>query len=269
MQPNARDAKGRFMAINENSGSTLENAGDSDSSQPQYVTEDRLAAIVNAAVTGHLKRSLGKEIGSALEAYDTKRRAEKAARKAEEDAEVTRGAPVAKQPSPEVAALEKRLSDMQAMMRSAQEEAASERQRAREHKAYGDLKSELNGKVRPEALDAVADLLFHARKRVSVDEDGNTLFAIRQAPAKGLPDADVNYPLSDGVREFLKTKEAALFVPSPGQGAAVSKPQPRFAPPPMPVRGQAQSQTVVSPMSDDEKASRAMEFLAAAGLSLP
>jgi hypothetical protein len=256
-----RDPQGKFMPIqNENADSTSANAGEGENS-PSYVTQDQLAAVVNAAVSSHLKRSLDKSIGSALASALEPFKERLSAPATQPDEKPAKGAP-----QPEVAALQKQLSDMQARFVAAQEEASNERARAREHKAFADLKSELNGKVRPEALDMAAEWLFHARKRVQVDEEGNALFTIRQAPAKGMPEQDTLYPLSDGVREFLKSKEASLFLPSPGAAKGQVPQAQRQAQPVQ--RGQAQMYS--SPAtSEEEKIRRAAESLAANGMVLP
>lgn len=233
-------------------------------SQPQYVTKDDIAAIVNAAVSSHLKRSLDKSIGSALDAAlaPIKSKLDAPPPSAEEKTQQKQG------PSPEVAALQKQLADMQAAMAKANADVAAERKRNHETAAYSALKSELGGKVRPEALDAAADLIFHARKHVTVDDDGNATFKVRSSRGKGMPEEDLEYQLADGVREFLKTKDAALFLPSPGGQAANGGRAPQQTRTQQP--SQRQSPRYDSPAaSEEEKLRRAVELFAAKGLDLP
>lgn len=239
--------------------------GGADGAQPEYVTADQIGNIVNAAVSSHLKRSLAKEIAGALEQQlaPIKQRLAEAPPPPADDAAAGKGG--SKAPTPEMQAMQKQLADMQAAMKAAQDEAASEKKKAREEKAYSALKSELTGKVRPEALDAAADLIFHARKRIAVDDDGNVLFNVRSSLGKGLPEEDRQFPLADGVREFLKTQEAALFVPSPSGGNGAQKRPTQQQP-----RAPGAAPRYDTPAkSQDEMARRALEALAAKGLDLP
>src|SRR6185369_3072022 len=102
-----RDPKGRFMPLNDNVSSQDTNAGDSDQSQTEFVGKHEIAAIVNAAVSSHLKRSLSKEITAALEGALKPIKERLDAPQPEPQADKT----ASKGPSPEVAALEKKLSD--------------------------------------------------------------------------------------------------------------------------------------------------------------
>jgi hypothetical protein len=83
---------------------------------------------------------------------------------------------------------------------------AAEKRASLERGAYEALRTELTGKVRPEAVDAAAKLLFHADKSVKVTSDGAVSFVL----------GDDEYDLKEGVAAYLKTPAAALFVAAPG-----------------------------------------------------
>jgi hypothetical protein len=62
----------------------------------------------------------------------------------------------------------------------------------------------------------VTKLLFDADRKVTFGEDGSPLFSIRRAPATGMPEEDMQLPLTDGVGAWLKSDEAKMFLPAPG-----------------------------------------------------
>ena len=129
-------------------------------------------------------------------------------------------------PSPEMVALQKKLADMETALRTQSEAAERATRSAVEKDAYGALYAELNGKVRPEMQKDLADLLFHARRQVYVNDDGQTVFKVKASRGKGLPEEDLEYPLADGVKEFFKSQSAAPYLPPPMSGAGDSGRQP-------------------------------------------
>ncbi|WP_437489442.1 hypothetical protein WME75_10705 [Sorangium sp. So ce1014] len=167
------------------------------------IDDQRLLNHVNAAVGSQLKRTLPKFLEEALGPHIVSLR-EQLQPKPE---------PKAAQPSgdPEVT---RQLEELRAQLRKSEDSRARERQAAREEKAYGELRSELTGKVRPEAVDVVAKLLFHAEKRVTVDNHGHVSFK----------HGDTDYDLRQGVAEYLQSTESALFRPAPSPGVARKAP---------------------------------------------
>lgn len=192
-------------------------ADNGDENQPTFVTEDRVAAIVNAAVTSHLKRTLDKSVGDAItKALDPIRQKLETPAPAPQPDDKS---PDKSKPNPEVAALQKQVSDMQAALKLKDEEAATQRRQAREDKAFTDLVGALTGKVKP-GSERTAALVLRAEGRLVVDDDGNASLKVRTSLAKGQPEQDHEFPIADGVGHFLKTKEADLFIPPPNQGGA-------------------------------------------------
>lgn len=196
---------------------------------PKYVTEDAIAQIVNAAVSSHLKRSLGKAIEEAIKPVAEQLSQLKTAREEAPPQDTKKKSDV----DPEVVALKKQVADLTtAMQRSAEEAAAAQRQ-AREEKAYASLRDQLQGKVRPEALPIALDVI-RARKLLTINEDGTVTFRHRAALAKGMEEQDHEFPLDRGVGEFLKSKDAALFLPAPGGPGPRQGNRPPHAPTPQP-----------------------------------
>jgi hypothetical protein len=169
-------------------------------------------------------------------------------------------------PSPEVAALTRTVNELTTKLKTEGDaRAASERQR-RDDAAYADLRTHLGaGKVRPEMLDTLAKVLFHADKRVEFEADTNRpLFKIRRAPMAGMAETDELLPLDAGVAEYLKSKDAEPFLPAP-----TARPGARPAAPTRPGQG-AGGKTYDKPAtSDGEKVRRAGEREAALAQQFP
>lgn len=220
-----------------------------DPPTPKYVTEEQIAQIVNSAVTTHLKRGLAKAIDEAIAPLK---------QKLETPPPSGDGGGKGKEADPEVVALRKQLDDLKGVVKASQEAASAAEKRAADERAYNALRSELSGKVRPEALDVATDYLFRAQGRVVIDEQtGEPRFKHRTALVAGMPEEDHLFPLSDGVKQFLKGKEAQLFLPAPNTAPNPQRPGPRSTTP-----GQLPTYEK-PPATDDEKVRRAMEAEAA------
>ena len=153
---------------------------------------------INQAVSAHLKRHLAGLPGM-IDAAIAPLREQFTARPA---ADKPAGVPATDGVAGELAALK-------AQLKAASDQAASERKAAREANAFQALRTELGGKVRPEALDAAAKLIMHADRRVSVGDDGAVTFK----------HGDAEYGLKEGVAAYLKSSDAALFLPAPNGSA--------------------------------------------------
>lgn len=190
--------------------------------------QGEIAKIVNSAVSSHLKRGLAPAIGEALktvnwaetlkldEALDAK-----IAKLGEKPAGGTEQGGGTQQPKvdPQVAALTAKVQELTANIQKQQDEVKAANERARNEKAFADLKSALGGQVRPETLDLASRDLFLAQKRITFDEQGNPLFTVKKAPYAGATEEDVPMPLTDGVAHWLKSEEAKVFLPPPSAGA--------------------------------------------------
>ena len=207
-----------------------QNAAEGDSSSPP-MSRDEITALINSAITGHIKRALAPEkigaivtpaLESALAPF--KEQIAGLAKPAPApDAPAPKGKAKAESDEPDprdlaLAAMEKKFAKLEADHKAARELAAKERRASLEAKAISDLRAELTGKVRPEAVGVVADLL-RARNAITIDENGAATMRVRFSPERGLPEEDHDLPFGDALPHFLKTKEAALFVPPPTGGA--------------------------------------------------
>jgi len=74
-----------------------------------------------------------------------------------------------------------------------------------EKEAYTELRSKLSDKVKPEAVDAVARLLYHADKKVIVDDDGELSWI----------DGEDRVDLDSGLKNWMKSREASIFLSAP------------------------------------------------------
>jgi hypothetical protein len=97
------------------------------------------------------------------------------------------------------------VAQLKAQLKAMQDQSYAERKASREGKAFQDLRSELAGKVRPEGVEWLAKHIMHADKRVQVADDGAITFKHGEA----------DYNLREGVAAYLKSPEAAMFIPAP------------------------------------------------------
>lgn len=235
-------------------------------------------AIVNSAVTAQLKRALNPKalaavLGPMLAETVKPLQDELAAIKA---APPPAGgaapggqppAPDPNKPNPEVAALKQQLQEFKDQVAQASKRAADAEAKQRDDATFAKLKDCLvAAKVRPEMVETLAKVMFHADKRVSFDEQGNALLRVKVSPAKGLPEEEQLMTLEDGVKSFVKTKEAEPFLPAPGGAPGGAVQQQRRASP-GPSRGQPPAHDA-EPSTDEERAQRSLEQMAALGLNL-
>lgn len=216
--------------------------------EPKYVTADEIGNIVNAAVSSHLKRSLGTAIETALKPITEKLNAAPPAPVADADEGQRKG-----KQNPELLAMAKQLEEMKSELKVRDERVAAAEKKTREERAFSELRSSLEGKVRPELLDMVAKHLFVVEGRVEVDENGNPLFKSSRVPYTGADPEELRLPLKAGVEDFLKSDSAKPFLPAPNPGAG-SGPLPKRGPTP-----QGGTDFNKPATSDADKARRAAE----------
>lgn len=228
-----------------------------DSSNPdqqQKSVEEQLGNMVNAAVSAHIKRFTEKQLPAILEASLGKAlepiQAKLAAPQTPSDDE---GKKKVKE-TPEMLAMAKQIEDMKRALEEKEQRATAAEKKARDERAYTELRASLEGKVRPELLDVVAENLFHVKKAVDFDEAGTPLFKSTRSPYAGAEPEEVRLPLRAGVEDFLKSEGAKAFLPAPSSGSGAA---------PLPKRGTAATPTGTDfskpATTDAEKARRAAE----------
>jgi len=172
--------------------------------KPEYVTKAELANIVNQAVSGHLKRTLGKSVGEAIE---TAFAARESANESKQDAQGRASGAAAKDAEPwqkEIEALKRKVADSEKRAKDANLRAATD-------KGVTALTAALtaSGKLRPEAVPVVVDLLTKAHGRLAIDDSGNAGYKLSD---------DETVSIEEGAKSFLASKEAALFMAPPQGG---------------------------------------------------
>ena len=183
----------------------MPNDTDKDTST-ESLTEARIHELINAALLGSSKRTekrFAEMLEQSLAGFKDK---------TETKVEV-QSDKVA--PSAEVAALQKQIEKMQKEREAEKLSLAAQSKSVREKEAYGQLKSLLTGKVKPEAIEHVAKLIFHADKRVAVNDEGQMTYRT---------DDDSEIDINEGVKQYLKSKDASIFLPAPVSKAAPAKP---------------------------------------------
>ncbi len=240
-------------------------AGDDDN-QPDLNT------LVNSAVTAQLKRALSPKalaavfaplMGDVLKPLQDEIAALKAAPPPPPNQPPP---PDPNKPSPEVTALKQKLQEFEDKFRQANDRAAAAEAKQRNDTAFANLKNHLTAaKVRPEMVDTLAKVLFYADKRVEFDEAGNTLFRVRVSPGKGLPEEEQTMTLEEGVRSYVKSKEAEPFLPAPGGAPAAPGQQRR----PSPIAGGQPPVTTAFSNDPKERDVQLRAALASQGINLP
>lgn len=210
-----------------------DNAGDKGNEQSNFVSKDELRTIVSGMLRSSQEK-VSKDLSGALDA----KLAEFAAKIAEANGnkpkpsdEADGEKPKAKAKgdtavdpaeSPAFLKMQKELEKLQQANQQLAEQRARERAKANEDRAYAGLKEHLSGKVRAEAIGVIADAV-RGRGLITYDEDGNAQMRVTVA-AKGYEPEDQVLPIAEAIPHYLKSKEAALFLPAPtGQQAPKAK----------------------------------------------
>lgn len=197
-------------------------------STQQPTAEEQLGNMVNAAVKAHLQRFTEKQLPTLLEAA-LKPISEKLAAAPPPPPVDDEGKSKKSKQDPETNALAKQIEEMKKELADRDAKVAAAEKRAREERAYTELRGSLEGKVRPELIDMVAKHLMVVDQRVDFDESGVALFKSQRVPYAGAEPEELRLPLRAGVEDFLKSDAAKPFLPAPsGSGAA-----------PLPKRGAA------------------------------
>lgn len=228
---------------------------ESDGSQnpspaPQPSPEEQLGNMVNAAVSAHIKRFTEKQLPAILESALKPITEKLAAPPPPADDE---GGKRKSKQDPETLALAKQLEDLKKELADRDQKVAAAEKRAREERAFGDLRTSLEGKVRPELLDFVAKHLVAVENRLVFDENGTPLFKSQRVPYAGAEPEEINLPLRAGIDEFLKSDSAKPFLPAPSSASASPLPK-------RPSMQQSSGFDFSRPAnSDAEKAARSLE----------
>lgn len=188
--------------------------------------------VINAAVSAHLKRHLAGLPGM-IDAAIAPLREQFTAR-----GDKPAGTPAATGADD--------VAQLKAQLKAIQDQSYAERKASRESKAFQDLRAELSGKVRPEGVDALAKLIMHADKRVAVADDGAITFK----------HGDADYTLREGVAAYLKSPEAAMFIPAPNGTAQRTG-----------ARVPARTTVTGAPPADESPMAKTLRLLASAKLA--
>lgn len=173
----------------------------------EHNTDDQkaLGNLVNSAVTSQLKRLLGPAVAEALKPH-----VDGFAGIREQLDKLTKGVatPDKSQGGQGQDDVAKRIAELEKQLNGEREARKAEKASAAKEKAFSALRAELTGKVRPEAVDAAAKLLFHAEGAIHIGEDGTVAFRM----------GDDEHDLATGVKAWAKSPASALFRPAPGYG---------------------------------------------------
>lgn len=177
-----------------------------------------VATLVNAAITGHMKRFTEKTLPglfeSALKPIHDKFSA---------SAPVAPTTTVDPKKNPEYAALEQKMNDWEKKANESAQRAVAAENKQREDRAFNEVRASLSGKVLPEFQAIVASHLFQVQRAVEFEEDGTPVFTMNRKTQFG--DEPVRLPIKDGIEAWLKSDDAKAFIGAPGTSGATQKPR--------------------------------------------
>lgn len=234
--------------------------GDQLGQTPASLTPKEIAEMVNAAIASHLKRDLGKliadavsPISAAVKALETKQ------------TEPTKIDDASK-PSPEFLALQRQLEELKTANSAAEARAVATERKAREDRAFGELRTQLGKHVKPEHVELLSKALYYGDKRVEFDDEGRVLFRAQVPQYAGGPIQDQLLPLADGVEAFAKSKEAEIYRPAPTPKQPMGSIPRIGAPPTTNLPGANGNGQIPSVQTDPAWSTRLAAELAAAGV---
>lgn len=239
------------------------------------IDPQELTKLVNSAVSSQLKRAMsgvpdmlkkaiaeaqstksdtGDEGGEAeTEAERTARKAAKKAAKAAAAATGGGDPDPARKAADEAraaadAATQKRLDKLDQELKESRKATAQANRRAAEEKGYASVRTAL-AKGIPEGagLNAAIDLL-RARNQILIDEEGNAKLKLRAEFEHGLGEEERELALADAVPHYLKTPDAALFMPAPSRAGTRQPPVVR-PPQTRPANGQPTGNTLADKLA--------------------
>lgn len=173
--------------------------------QTEQTSEPLTMAAINAAINAAL---------TAREARLLKTLDERLASVSRPQAQPTEGGD-GKAADPKMAALEAKLRDLDARYKDAEERAKATEEKARRDRARADLRSALEAEGVKGAKAAALVSHFEASGALKFDDDGTPQLAVSRARSKGAAPEALMFPISDGVKDWSKTAEAAEFLPPP------------------------------------------------------
>lgn len=211
---------------------------DTAGEKPEYVSEGKLRNIVagmlkssQAKVSQDFSAALDAKLAEFAKSINGGARGRPAGDGDDGDGEPAKKKPAAGKPDKEpseaelqLSALQKKLEKLEEDRKKEARERAKERQQAIERGAYADLKQSLAGKVRAEAIDAVADLV-RGRGLIGFDAEGNPLMKVTVSHGKDFDPEEMQLPIAEAIPHYLKSAEARLFLPPPQAGIPGAKPK--------------------------------------------
>lgn len=212
--------------------------------QPEVLTRDSVAEMVNKAITAHGKRqeaSLAKLISEQLASF---------------------GEQLKPKPEPEEkVSLKAELEQLKRAYERTEQARKAAEESARKERTHSQLKAALEGAgARKEAVDVLV-AAWGASGVLRYDEAGNPQLAIKRARTKGAPAEElIHDDFAQGVADWSKSPEASVFLAPPSVPGMGQRPQ-------QTAQHKQAGQYAAPPESEEEKARRTLEMLESAGLN--
>lgn len=240
------------MADEQNAKQPGDEGGEKKPDETITLSKSELAAVVNAAVTSQLKRTLPNTITEALKVAMAEF---KPPQQAEEHQR--RSAP---QVSASETALRERVAEMEKQYQAMTAAFAQERRSAKLEKARAEALSAVTGHVRKGAERDVVDLMFARGMIAGIDDsDAKPMMKVKKVFG-GMEPQDVEYGILEGAREALKDPSWALYLPPPDTRAQASAPNGRQMPRPIPQVNGSRAGDQAPVLTPEQAAQRAVEW---------
>lgn len=219
-------------------GDPASGGGGGDDEAPAFTDAQlkAIAQVVNSAVTSHGKRqpTLAEQLkgvnwGELLAPEFAKLTSATSSDGADADDEDS--APPAKKPKKSdsdkrIEALMAEIAEEKKARLDAEERRLKAEQDRRVDAAKIKLRTALQGKLAPGALEHAIDRLTVVQNRLKVDENGNATFKVRRAPYKGLPEEDAELSMDEALPLILAEEDMKIYLPAPSGGGG-KNPGPR------------------------------------------
>lgn len=186
---------------------------------PAYVTREDLAAVVNQAITGHLKRVKWDEIIAPVVARVAPKPAPEAPKNDGQSAD-------GKAADPRVKMLEEQMAELRRQNAEALERARATSLAAARDKTRATVREQLEARgVRGTKAKAVISML-EAEGHLAYDDEGRAALTVKRARGpRGTPAEVLTHDdLVEGLDDWAKTDEAAEFLPAPVATKPATKP---------------------------------------------
>jgi hypothetical protein len=202
---------------------------ETDSKDNEQDLDERVNAIVNRAITGHLGR-FEKKLGASLEKSIADVVSKIVPKPEEGEGEGTGKKPTGGEgkPSPELKAMQDKLARLEKQAADAEARARETETKSKRDTVRGTVREQLEAAGIKGARSRAAMALLEADGVVRFDpETGAASIVVKRSRAKGAAADEMTFDdLGEGLKDWLKSPDAAEFIPAPTTKQPTTGPRP-------------------------------------------